>query len=134
MADLQTSVTLPVSFSMEQVQQYALLTGDTNPIHTDPAAAATGKLGQVVVHGMLAASSFSTLFGTVYPGNGSVYLKQDLTFRKPVESGKEYVATATLQEHLASRHMATFKTELIDQETGKAVITGTAMVLHSEKL
>lgn len=123
------------SFSPEDVADFARITGDNNPIHTQPSVAGSdSKFDKPVVHGMLAASAFSSLFANVFPGPGTVYLKQEFTFRKPVLTGTVYVVEARLLEHLSSRHMARFETIMTNPETGQAHITGTALVMHPTQL
>ena len=63
-------------FSQEEVNQFAQVTGDKNPVHTDAAYAATTMFKKPIMHGMLSASLFSKVFGTLFPGEGTIYLKQ----------------------------------------------------------
>uniref|UniRef100_A0A7S2UDE0 MaoC-like domain-containing protein n=1 Tax=Attheya septentrionalis TaxID=420275 RepID=A0A7S2UDE0_9STRA len=69
------------SFTREDVAEYAALIGDHNPIHIHDGGLNDGT---VVVHGMLVASLFSSIFGTLI--SGSLYRSQSLNFRLPVYS------------------------------------------------
>ena len=45
-----------------------------------------------IVHGFLAGSVFSKVFGTIYPGEGTIYLKQEMFFLKPMFTDQPYKA------------------------------------------
>ncbi|HUO87272.1 MAG TPA: MaoC family dehydratase [Thermoanaerobaculia bacterium] len=80
------------TFRREDVAAFAELSGDRNPIHLDDDAARAAGFAGVVVHGALVAGLFSRLLGMDLPGAGTVYLGQELRFRRPVHPGDEVVA------------------------------------------
>eukprot|EP00242_Pyramimonas_sp_CCMP2087_P008836 CAMPEP_0198227386 /NCGR_PEP_ID=MMETSP1445-20131203/109043_1 /TAXON_ID=36898 /ORGANISM="Pyramimonas sp., Strain CCMP2087" /LENGTH=128 /DNA_ID=CAMNT_0043907423 /DNA_START=403 /DNA_END=789 /DNA_ORIENTATION=- len=84
------------TFTAEEVQAYAQLGGDTNPIHVCPTAAAAANLAGCVVHGMLYAGLFPAIIGNRQPG--AIYLKQTLQFRSPVLVGETVQATVTVSK------------------------------------
>ena len=77
-------------FSNKQVQEYGQLISDNNPIHQEINMSNINKIddhnktssSNVIVHGMLSASLFSSIFGTLIPG--SYYSSQNLIFQTPV--------------------------------------------------
>jgi len=71
-------------WSKKDVQAFAELCGDMNPIHIDAEYARTTKFGRPIVHGMLLGAACSKLLGMQLPGKRCLYLKQSLTFKKPV--------------------------------------------------
>lgn len=73
------------AFSQEHVNQFAGLCGDNNPLHSDPEFAKTTMFKGTIVHGIFVSSLFSTLFGRSI--SGSVYVSQNLSFKKPVHVG-----------------------------------------------
>jgi 3-hydroxybutyryl-CoA dehydratase len=115
-------------FSFEDVNAFALLTGDLNPLHINREAAAASIFKQVVVHGMLTSALFSSVFGTIYPGKGSIYLGQTLKFLKPVFLDQTITAYVELKEVNEEKKMGTFATYCIN-EKGETVITGEAKIL-----
>lgn len=85
-------------FTPKEVADFAELSFDTNPIHTDPGFAKTTQFGQLIVSGFLSASLFSAIIGTKFPGFGSVYLNQSMSFRKPVFLGRTVTAMVRVKE------------------------------------
>lgn len=77
-------------FTASDVEQFAALTGDKNPIHLDADFAASTPFGARIAHGMLVSSLFSTIFATAVPS--TVYVNQNLSFKKPVYLDEEVVA------------------------------------------
>ncbi|MGB8335879.1 MAG: MaoC family dehydratase, partial [Desulfobacterales bacterium] len=59
---------------------YAGISGDFNPAHVNEQYAAKTFFKTRIAHGMLTASFISTLIGTILPGPGSIYLRQELNF------------------------------------------------------
>lgn len=78
------------TFTQQDVRAYGKIVGDDNPIHSiHPPSDTDDRQGRkprrertAVVHGMLTASLFSAIFGTLIPG--SIYRSQDLRFKSPV--------------------------------------------------
>jgi 3-hydroxybutyryl-CoA dehydratase len=92
------------------VTLFAGLSGDTNPLHLDQSFAAQTRFGDRIVHGMLAASLISTVFGTRLPGPGCVYLGQTLRFKAPVKLGDSVLARVTVKEILVDKQRVLFDT------------------------
>lgn len=68
----------------KDVLAFAELSEDFNPVHIDEKKAQESVFGQRIVHGMLLASFISKVLGTDLPGEGTIYLKQEIKFIKPV--------------------------------------------------
>lgn len=68
----------------EKVNAFAEISEDKNPIHVDEDFAKKTVFRKKIAHGLLSASFFSGIFGTKFPGIGSLYVSQDLQFIKPV--------------------------------------------------
>jgi acyl dehydratase len=110
------------------IAAFAALTGDRNPVHLDDAAAARGRFGRRVAHGMLVASGISTVLGTRLPGPGVIYLGQNLRFRAPVFVGDTITARVEVIEVKPDKRQVLLRTSCLNQ-SGEAVITGEALVL-----
>ena len=81
------------TFSEKEVEEFAKVSTDDNPIHLDKEYAASTVFGQRIVHGLLVSSLFSGLIGGKLPGHGSVYLGQTLSFKAPVYINEEIKAS-----------------------------------------
>ncbi|TBR25691.1 MaoC family dehydratase [bacterium] len=79
-------VTIPVS--PEALAAFAALTGDVNPLHTDPAFARERGFPARVAHGMLVSSYFSALVGTMLPGRDCLLQSAKFDFKRPVLEGE----------------------------------------------
>lgn len=79
-----------------------------------------------IVHGMLAASFFSTLVDSYCPGPNCLYVSQTLQFRKPLKYGDYVVVRATVLEKGESTRLITLKTEIVRE--GEIAISGEARV------
>jgi len=116
-------------FTMEDVRQFARLSGDDNPLHVDEEYAERGRFGRCVVHGMLVSGLISKVLGTQLPGEGSIYMEQKLSFRKPVYVGDTVTARVRITEIQPEKRIITLETNVYDQEE-KCVILGTAKILY----
>jgi 3-hydroxybutyryl-CoA dehydratase len=108
------------------VQQFAAITGDTNPAHTDEVWASKTKFGTRIAHGMLSAGYVSAVLGTTLPGPGTIYLSQTLRFTAPVKFGSTVTATVEVVEVVDGKKLK-LKTTCADQ-TGTVVLEGEALV------
>lgn len=121
-------------FSQEEVNRFAEVTGDKNPVHTDAAYAAKTMFKRPIMHGMLSASLFSKVFGTLFPGEGTIYLKQSLSFLKPMYVDVDYEAVFTVKEVIGDKNRATIETLIKDKNTGLVCTSGEATVLNVDKI
>ncbi|KAB2862287.1 MAG: MaoC family dehydratase [Anaerolineae bacterium] len=115
------------TFTDEDVRTFAHLTGDTNPVHLDADYAATTVFGQRIVHGILTSALISAVLANDLPGPGTIYLGQNLKFKKPVFIGDTITATVTISQVRAERKIITFETTCTNQN-GEVVIEGEATV------
>ncbi len=92
----------------EDLNLFAHITGDANPIHLDDAYAAETPFKQRIAHGMLSASYISAVFGTKLPGPGCIYISQTLNFRAPVHIGDHVIATVKICDLIETRKRAIF--------------------------
>ncbi|HEX5727624.1 MAG TPA: MaoC family dehydratase [Longimicrobiaceae bacterium] len=107
---------------------FAGITGDFNPAHVDAVAAAQGRFGGRIAHGMLSASFISTVLGMKLPGPGTIYLSQSLRFTRPVRIGDTVTARAEVAEVTAEKRRVRLATTVRNQD-GDTVIDGEAVVM-----
>lgn len=87
--EVGTSATFIHKITGADVEQFASLSGDFNPLHLNDEFAATTQFGRRIVHGMFLASLFSRLVGMNLPGRYCLYMSQSLDFVQPVYIGEE---------------------------------------------
>ncbi len=75
------------TFTRDEIEAFAKLTGDVNPLHVDEEFANRTAAGGQVVHGMLAASFISTLIGVHIPGRGALWNSFEINWRKMIRIG-----------------------------------------------
>ncbi len=119
------------TISAEDVEAFARISGDNNPVHLDEAYAATTQFGKRIAQGILTAGIISALLANDLPGPGTIYLSQTLNFKAPVYLGETITGTVEVTAYCAARRIATLKTTCRNQD-GKLVIEGEAVVLVPE--
>lgn len=122
------------SFTQDEVVKFAEVTGDKNPVHLDAAYAAGTMFKKPIMHGFLGGSVFSKVFGTLFPGEGTIYLKQSMAFMRPMFVEVTYEVKMTVKEVNKEKHRATVETVIADKATGDVVISGEATVMNVEKI
>lgn len=80
---------VPVKFSDKDLDTFAVLSGDRNPIHLDEAYARARGFECRVVYGALIAAAVSRLLGTELPGAGCVWHSLALEFKAPLYAGQD---------------------------------------------
>jgi 3-hydroxybutyryl-CoA dehydratase len=115
------------TISESDVYLYAGVTGDLNPAHVNEEYAKKTFFKTRIVHGMLSAGFISTIFGTKFPGPGTIYLRQVIDFLAPVCIGDTITAKVEVLAKDTDKNRVTFKTVCMNQE-GKEVLVGEAVI------
>ncbi|SHF32354.1 3-hydroxybutyryl-CoA dehydratase [Lampropedia hyalina DSM 16112] len=106
------------------IQAFAAVTGDRNPVHLSDEYAASTQFGKRIAHGILSAGFFSALFGMELPGPGCIYISQSVKFKRPVYIGDTVVATVKVVSVDMERRRVLFET--VGTVNDRAVVTGEA--------
>jgi phosphate acetyltransferase len=122
------SAELDRSFIQSDIGLFANVSGDVNPSHLDQAYADRSLFHGIVAHGMLGGSLFSAVLGTILPRPGTIYLGQDLRFRRPVKPGDSLTVKVTVRSKDAAKNRVVLDC-LCTNQHGDEVITGTAEVI-----
>jgi len=130
MSELVVGMAAEVSRTYDEwdIFTFAAVTGDLNPAHTDEAFAEATPFHGRVAHGMLTSSLISAILGMRLPGPGTIYLSQELKFRRPVRIGDMITARAEVVELLPEKNIARLKTTCVNQR-GEMVLEGEAVVM-----
>jgi enoyl-CoA hydratase len=115
-------------FGPEEVNRFAELSEDYNPLHLDENFARTTRFGRPIVHGQLYTSLISALAGTKLPGKGSIYMSQNSRFLAPVFVGDEVTARVQVKSIDTSKNIVIIETICKNAE-GKLVMTGEATLM-----
>ena len=110
------------------VEAFAGLTGDHNPIHLDAEVAARSRFGRRIAHGIFSVGLISAVLGTKLPGPGSIYLSQKIDFLAPVYIGDTITAAVQVTAWRPDKRIITLETDARNQE-GKQVVRGEAVLL-----
>lgn len=116
------------TIEQSDIDAFADVTGDHNPVHVDEEFAKTTRFGQRIAHGMLTASLISAVLANKLPGEGSVYLGQTLQFVAPVFPGDEITARVTVLEAREDKPILKLETVCVNQRD-EIVIRGEATVM-----
>lgn len=112
----------------EDLLLFARASGDLNPLHLNDEYAATTPFKQRIAHGMFTGGLISAALAMDLPGPGTIYLSQDLQFKRPVHIGDELTVILTATEKHSEKPIVTLACEVTNQD-GKAVVIGTAKVM-----
>lgn len=120
------------TLSHTDIELFAAVSGDVNPAHMDPEYAKNDIFHGIIGHGMWPGALLAAVLGTVLPGPGTVYLEQDIKFKKPVRVGDRITATVTVRSKRADKPVVTLDCLCVNDK-GETVVEGTAIVLAPTK-
>ena len=126
------SVSLSRTLTKEDIELFAVMSGDVNPVCVDEAFARDDMFHKIIAHGMWGGTLISTLLGTELPGPGTIYLSQTLTFRHPIGIGDTVVVSVTVREKSAAKRNVILDCRVVNQ-AGKIVMEGVADVIAPEE-
>ena len=121
------SAELTRTLRKEDIELFAVLSGDVNPAHVDEDYAKSDAFHKVIAHGMWGGALISAVLGTELPGPGTIYLDQALHFRKPVGLGDSVTVRVTVREKHAEGNKITLDCVCLNQ-AGEVVLEGEARV------
>ncbi len=116
------------TLSKEDIDLFAVMSGDVNPAHLDEVYANNTIFQGIIGHGMWPGALISTVLGTVLPGPGTIYLNQNLRFEKPVRIGDTVHVSVTVREKRTDKPIVTMDCECRN-DLGEMLVSGKAVVL-----
>jgi len=124
-------VELTHPLTQADVDIFAALTGDFNPLHMDPAFASKTQFRKPVAHGMLSASFISTMIGMLLPGSGSLWTAQTLEFLNPAYAGDTLKVTARVKQKSLATRLLVLEV-IITNQHGQKLVSGESTVKQLE--
>jgi 3-hydroxybutyryl-CoA dehydratase len=121
------------SYTQQEVNLYAEVSGDTNPLHTNEEAGKASIFGRCIIHGFLGASVFTKIFGALWYADGHIYMKQSMTWLKPMFVGTTYTAVITVKEIFPEKNRVLYECAVYDKATGDQTIAGEAMLMNKKQ-
>jgi len=126
------SAELVRTLTAQDIDAFAVVSGDVNPSHVDEEFAEGDIFHKVIAHGMWGGALISNVLGTQLPGPGTIYLEQSLTFLKPVGVGDTVVVRVEVTERDEEKHRLTLACTCTNGD-GKPVIQGIAKVIAPDR-
>jgi len=123
-------VTKKITITDSLVSSYADLTGDKNPIHLDEGYAKKTFFKKRIAHGMLVSSFISRIIANDFPGEGSIYLSQELKFLKPCYIGDELEYVVKQVDKVKSKF---YLSTQVYNGYGHLILDGFAVVMKKQQ-
>ncbi|MEZ4553042.1 MAG: MaoC family dehydratase [Dehalococcoidia bacterium] len=124
-----TTASFTKTITSEDIQKFAEVSGDDQPLHLDPSFAARTRFKEPIAHGILSASVISAAIGTkLAPGKVVIYMSQNCRFRAPVKPGDTITATLTATAVDVERSRVTLDTKVTAAD-GTEIVVGDALVM-----
>lgn len=130
---LEVGQTASYSKTVEErdIQLFAALSGDRNPVHLDADYAATTMFKERIAHGMFSGALISAAVACELPGPGTIYLGQQMRFTAPVKLGDTLTVRLEILEKLP-KFRVRVATRVFNQRD-ELVVDGEAEILAPRK-
>lgn len=122
-----TKATWTRTFTADDVEAFARISGDRNPLHFDADFVGRTRLGRLVVQGGLTTGLFNALVAMELPGPGSVFLHQEWDYPAPVFVGDTVTAEAEVVEARPDKPITRLRC-LARRDDGTEVLRGECLV------
>lgn len=109
------------------IERFTAMTGDTNPLHHDEAAAAASPFGRIIVQGGVTSGLLNAVVAEDLPGPGSVFLNVNWDFKAGVGPGDTITAEVEVTAMRDDKPITTLRTTITNQD-GVVVLDGSAVV------
>jgi len=130
--EIGDSAQLSKTITEADINDFARVTGDFNPVHLDQAYGEKTIFKGRIAHGVFSLGIISTVLGNILPGHGTIYLSQEAKFVAPARIGDTITAKVEVIELVPEKNRAKFKTTCTNQD-GKVVVDGVAWGMPPKK-
>lgn len=119
------------TMQQSDIELFSALSGDRQPLHTNPELAKASRFGGVIVQGGVTTGLLNAVVAEQLPGPGSVFLNVDWNFSKPVYLEDTVTATVEILEVRADKPICVIKTVITNQK-GEVCLDGKATTFTAE--
>lgn len=129
---MQESCRFEVAVSAEDIRAFSALSGDHNPLHNDPAYAATTEFGRPIAHGAYLVGLVSRVLGMHIPGTRSLILGMRIQNPKPFYYPGTLEVAGTLKRYDAERNVGAVSVTIVDKAKAWTVLEAeVSFALHA---
>jgi 3-hydroxybutyryl-CoA dehydratase len=128
---LDQSLTRNFRVGDADIIDFAKVSHDHNPVHTDEDYAQSTVFKGRIAHGMLLGAFISATIAGGLPGRGSIYVSQTLNFKRAVRPGDEVSITLTITAIDLKSGNVTLLT--VAKVRNKVMLDGVAVVIALRK-
>ena len=129
--DLSPGVSADISWTAEvaEIESFANLSGDRNPLHMDGAYARERGFADRVAHGFLLGAKVSALIGMFLPGRRCLLVEESLNFPNPVYPGDEVTLSGEVVDTHTDLALVSLKIrgEKKDEGGAQSVVRGNVL-------
>jgi len=132
--DIGTSATFSKTLTEDDLVLFAIASGDMNPVHLDEEFAKNSMFKERIGHGMWTGAVVSATLATVIPGPGTIYLAQEIQFKRPVKLNDEITVTLTVTDKIDKNRRVTLDCKVENQDGATVAIGEAKVIAPSEKV
>ena len=120
------------TFTDADVEAFAALSGDRNPLHFDDSFVAATRFGRRIIHGGLTTALFNALVAEQLPGPGSVFVHQEWDYPAPVFIGDTVTAQIEVLEARDDKPLTRLRC-IARRADGTVVLQGESLVYTAQR-
>jgi len=105
-----------VTLAQSMMDSFLSLSGDINPLHSDPDYARAAGYSQAVAFGMLTSAFYSQMVGVHLPGRRALLHGIDIDFRSPAFVGDVLTVSAEIVQLNDAYRRANLKARIVNQK------------------
>lgn len=118
-----------LSYTADQIAEFARVSGDVNPVHLDDNAAQSQGFKQRIAHGILPCAEISRVLGTEFPGKGTIFVGLQIQFVKPVYPDTKMELVLEVISRIGSRFIIGVN---LLTDTSDSLLVGECEVLYRQ--
>ena len=115
------------NISADDVQRFAEIVGDLNPVHLDAEYAEKSFFNKRIVHGAFLVGLISKVLGMDFPGQGTVYISQNSLFKRPVYVDTTVSVEVKVTQVIPEKRRLVLDTNIFNSN-GEVCVAGSAIV------